>query len=380
VSRFSVKLPAFSYHLDSSGKYTGVHGGGFCVWILHSMRRRAQERIDQIVEESEIVMAERAKEMAIPVSDSTTWIDDPQAVEWLPGQQMHLQPEGQETKKVSDELETTTMVVPLTFNDEDNEAQTETDGSSVRTPSTGSHISYFPVRPATSLSCHSQTSATSQTFAENANQFQVPSSKDPDLLTSHCSSPTSPVSPTPTSSSMSPTPLSSICPTSSTLSQDLTGSALKEYNHLTDLRERLWQLAMFAESQTRIAAEEVRNRFEILAVRLAVRSRRRAWSAGAFNMTQCKATMKAENGLNVNIGWQSQYGLAMPFRSSPLARFSWTAEELKEGLEKKRGRASYAHLGALPVGTTSSAFFRCISISCPMWKPSSNDIYVLTTL
>ena len=322
------RLPAFSYHHDSSGKYTGVHGGGFCVWILQSMRRRAQERIDQIIEEAEIVMAERAKEMAISVPESTAQVDDPEAVEWLSGQQIHLQPEGQELKKVPDELETTTMVVPLTFNDD--ETQTETDGSSVRTPSTGSHVSYFPVRPATSLSCHSQTSSTSQTFAESANQFQVPS-KDPEVLTSRSSSPTSPLSP---SSSTSPTPPNSTRPTSSTLSQDLAGSALQEYNHLTDLRERLWQLAMFAESQTRIAAEEVQNRLEILAVR----SRRRAWSAGAFNnnsATQCKAATKGENGLNV-AGWQSQYGFAMPFTSSPLARFSWTAEDLKKELEKDR--------------------------------------------
>jgi len=38
----------------------------------------------------------------------------------------------------------------------------------------------------------------------------------------------------------------------------------------------------------------------------------------------------------LNVGWQSQYGLAMPFRSSPLARFSWTAEDLKKELEKER--------------------------------------------
>lgn len=329
-------MPAFSYR-DDDGKFTGVHGGGFCVWILYSMRRRAQERIDQLLEEAEMVMSERAKDTAVSLSPSAVGPDN-QQLEWIPEKQPQLILEKQE----GEGLEPTTTMVPLIFDDED-ETETETDDSSLHTPSTSSHLACYPVRPPTSASFQSQVSSGSQNVMECQQQSPIPS-KDSESIASlsPSSSPTLPPSPTPSSSPTSPTPPNSPTPsssqpaspssesltgqistrpTSSMLSQNLTDTALVEYNHLTDLRERLWHLAMFAESQTRIAAEEVRNRLEVLAVR----SRRRAWSVGEFKAGRYWP----------GLGAQGPYGFAMPFRSSPLSRFSWTAEDLKKEQEKE---------------------------------------------
>jgi hypothetical protein len=99
-----------------------------------------------------------------------------------------------------------------------------------------------------------------------------------------------------------------------------------------NLRERLWQLAVFAESQNRIAAEEVHGRLEVLNVR----SRKRAGSIGAFRV-------------GVSFSLQNQYGFAVPFKSSPLAKFSWTAEDLENEDETELETASSRCL-FLPTG------------------------------
>jgi hypothetical protein len=337
LSELTRRMPPFSYR-DDNGKITGVHGGGFCVWILYSMRRRAQERIDQLLEEAEMVRAERAKDTAVSLSPSAVGVDNQQVLEWIQEKQPQLIPEKEGVNEEGDGVEPTTTMVPLIFDDED-ETETETDDSSLHTPSTGSHLACYPVRPPTSTSFQSQASSASQTVVECQQQSPI-LSKDSESL-SPSSSPTPPPSPTLSGSSTSPTPPNSPTPssqpaspstesltgqistrpTSAILSQNLTDTALVEYNHLTDLRERLWHLAMFAESQTRISAEEVRNRLEVLAVR----SRRRAWSVGEFKAGRCWP----------GSGAQGPYGFAMPFRSSPLSRFSWTAEDLKKEQEKE---------------------------------------------
>lgn len=329
------RMPSFSYR-DANGKFTGVHGGGFCVWILQSMRRRAQERIDQLLEEAELVMAERAKEIAVSLPLSVVQVDSQKRLDWIPEAEPQLEPERQDVAGEGGELESTTTMVPLIFDDED-EVETETDGSSLHTPSSSSHLACYPARSPTSSSLHSQ--ASSQTVVE-CQQLSILSKDSESVASLPPSSPTPPPSPTPPGSPTSPTPPNSPVsssqpaspipdsltgqistrPTSTLLSENLTEAALAEYNHLTDLRERLWHLTMFAESQTRIAAEEVRNRLEVLAVR----SRRRAWSTAAYEARRWSIS-----------GTQGLYGFAMPFRSSPLSKFSWTAEDLKKEREKE---------------------------------------------
>ncbi|KAF9525248.1 hypothetical protein CPB83DRAFT_838247 [Crepidotus variabilis] len=298
ITELTRRLLAFSYN-DASGQYTGVHGGGFCVWILHSMRRRAQERIEQLLEEAETLMAEKAKERGLTLTPLT--IPDGRMIQWAP------EP-GRPSEDAKTGFEATTMNVPLSFSDDEDDTETETDGSSVHTPSSSSHMAYFPARPATSASSHSQGSLSSYRFNKELDS--------PPLTPTTPSPPSSPTTPTSFQyEDLTPTrPVLQSRPT--TLSQNLSGSALYEYTTLTDLRERLWQLAMFAESQARITSDEIRNRLEILAVR----SKRRAWSCGV---------LKQSTG-----GGLGQYGLAMPFQSSPLARFSWTAEDVRKDQEK----------------------------------------------
>jgi len=301
------------------------------VWILHSMRRRAQERIDQLFEEAQ---AEQSYDKRVSFSEVR------QRLEHIPGE---TRP-GQDSVVVPHRLEATLTIVPSTFDGDEDETATDTDGSSLHTPSSGSHFNQFLVRPPTSTSSYSQALSSSDIQDECQQAAQELDSPFP--TTPSCS-PSPPASPTPPSSPPSPTFLDSPSspttpspipvfpsrPTSSTLSQNLTDNALLEYNDLMDLRERLLQLAIFADSQNRLAAEEMRSRFDVLTVR----SRRRAWSTGAFRVgcggmaRSCQAT--------VGFSLQCQYGFAMPFKSSPLARFSWTAEDLEKdgevGLETR---------------------------------------------
>lgn len=328
LSELTRRLPAYSYR-DTNGHYQGVYGGGFCVWILHSMRRRAQDRIDQLFEEAQMFVSEEAHDRHVFLS----------GVLQLPEQSgAQVQPLEIELPSNPGGLEETAPV-----EEEEDETTTETDGSSVRTPSSGSHLHDIFVRLPTSTSSHSQmlSSADLQTECQHT-------AHEPDSLFPTTPSPSPPNSPTPPTSPTllnspssprsddipSPMPVFSSRPTSSTLSQNLSGAALLEYNELSDLRERLWQLAMFAESQNRIVAEEVRSRLEVLTVR----SRRRAWSAGEFRIGRGAQARNCQT--NVAFSSRSQYGFSVPFRSSPLARFSCTAEDLEKEYEMNSERSS----------------------------------------
>ena len=314
LTELTRRLPGFSSR-DASGNYQGVYGGGFCVWILHSMRRRAQERIDQLFEEAH---AEQAYDRRVSLTEVQ------QVLEQNPGN----------PKVIPHRMEATMTIVSPTFDGDEDETATDTDGSSLHTPSSCSHFNQFLVRPPTSASSHSRALSSS----DIQDECQPGQELDSPFPTTPSSSPSPPTSPTLPSSPSSPTfldspsspttpspiPIFPSRPTSSTLSQDLTGNALLEYNDLMDLRERLLQLAIFADSQNRIAAEEMRSRLEVLTVR----SRRRAWSTGAFRVG-CGGRARSCQAF-VGFSLQSQYGFAMPFKSSPLARFSWTAEDLEK--------------------------------------------------
>ena len=101
---------------------------------------------------------------------------------------------------------------------------------------------------------------------------------------------------------------------------------LLEYSQLTCLRQRLHSLILFADSQIRIAEEDQRNRDEILLVR----GRRRAWLNGELG----RRFDGASSGIPSSGMGQMQWGFAAPFKSSPLARYSWSAAELAEVASK----------------------------------------------
>ncbi|KAH9474675.1 hypothetical protein JR316_0013139 [Psilocybe cubensis] len=319
-------LEADSSQEDDSQEYRRQDPTNFCVWILHSMRRRMLERMDQILEEAEAELASDLSTLdAAPNSD----------VQEDTG------------------LETTTMIVPVSFSDDEDEPtkppplsatpddSDSDDGSSVHTPSTTSHFQCYPGIPST------RTSSRSSNVSSHSSH-----SDEHELLSA---SPTPPVPPKdlpeaqpsvqPSTSRQRPTirllvsqPAQPVPPV-----QRLSTAALEEYRYLMDSRKRLAQLLLFAASQSRVANEEARSRLDVLAVR----SRRRAWSNRALSMEA-----KSRTGL----GGSAAYGLATPFRSSALARYMWTAEDLACG----SGSAD---------SSPASSLSRCSGLGFPPYRP-----------
>ncbi|TFK31572.1 hypothetical protein BDQ12DRAFT_618677 [Crucibulum laeve] len=200
--------------------------GGYYIWIIESMLRRSTERMNMLVQQS------GSQSPMVCVS-----------------------PQVQEMKCFTP----TTMTVPSLFSDDeaddDASGSTDTDGSSIHTPSLSHHISYR----------------------------STPSSSSADIrYQQHLSK----------------------CLES--LQDCLTPVHFKEYKSLSQLRSRLYQMLIRANNEVTQAGVEARQRLDVLEIR----SRRRAWSN------------KALAGAGVR-----HYGLAMPPRSSPLAKCMWTADK-----------------------------------------------------
>lgn len=259
--------------------------GGFSVWILHSMRRRTWERMEDLIEEGARIQQEHQQVLELRQHDEQ---EEQQQFQYQERAKSPIPVDifGMEEAGFS----TTAMNIPLSFSDEagstenENESanvsrisseevegdlETITDGSSIHTPSSTSHIGTG------FMGGDSSTSPTT---------IQPP----PLLLKS--------------------SPLNSQLP--------LPSHFLIEYNQLSCLHQRLHSLILFADSQIRIAEEDKQNRDEILLVR----ARRRAWLNGELTRGIGGATTGASNGMG-----QMQWGFAAPFKSSPLARYSWSA-------------------------------------------------------
>ncbi|CAA7268834.1 unnamed protein product [Cyclocybe aegerita] len=298
LSELLRRVQYFKYD-QTTGKVGGDRGGGFCVWILHSMRRRTGERLDQLLDEARAIADQKEREMGPSPALNTTSVAfcNPTAID------------AAEAGMIAKE-EPATTAVPLSFSDDEDEvAETETDGSSVHTPSSSSHFSVSrpPTAPSTSSHSRSSTSTSESlttTLCDAGSQMKDHDRLNPPMWTT-------------------------------LLSSHLTGPSLHEYNQLLDLHERLWQLTVFAISQARVSCEETRSRLEVLAVR----SKRRAWSVGALKHNSSKSSAGA-------------YGLAMPFRSSPLARYSWTADDLEK--ERQRSKSGLSRTSARSALSASS--------------------------
>lgn len=355
--------------------YQNQDTGGFCVWILHSMRRRALERMEQILEESG-VNAECLTAQRPPWSV----VEEPSRI-CDSGANPEMQDAG---------FEATTMAVPLSFSDDEDEKSevdtdakassdnadadsdvsetetldTDTDGSSVHTPSTMSHAQCYP-RPNTRTSMASSSSSDSASSTSSASseawpvtptdvlppaptkalpslpaeaQLQEPLHDQPPPLVPHHRRLSLPEHPHP---HLPQAQNSSQYPTS-----HLSSVALSEYTQLQDLRTRLGQLVLFAASQARVSADEIKSRLEVLAVR----SRRRAWSNKALSPT-ARSVMARANG-------STTLGLATPFRGSSLARYVWTPEDfIREAASGSTSKAaSYGSLSAV-YGALAKASF-----------------------
>ena len=272
--------------------------GGFSVWVLHSMRRRAWERMEDLIEEGARIQQERQQVLELrqrhekQEQEQQYQYHQERAKSPIP---MDEQPFGPRFGMVDAGFSATTMDVSLSFSGEggssenenesahvgrmnreevEDDLETITDSSSIHTPSSTSHIGFG--------------------FMGGGN--------------SSSSSPTTIQSPSESS------PLNSQPP--------LPSHFLLEYNQLSCLRQRLHSLILFADSQIRIAEEDRQNRDEILLVR----GMRRAWLNGELARRISDTSTGASNGMG-----QMQWGFAAPFKSSPLTRYSWSASaELDE--------------------------------------------------
>ena len=210
----------------------------------------------------------------------------------------------------------TTMTVPLSFSDEggstenenastnasngignrevEDDLETITDGSSVHTPSSTSHIGTGFMEGSCTASPPGLTTLSSFSTSTTIQHPPLPSN--------------------PLLSNPQPT---------------LPPHFNFEYTQLFRLRERLHSLILFADSQARIAEDEKRNREEILLVR----GRRRAWLNAELGVGKGVWGRKDSGGAATGMG-QMQWGFAAPFKSSPLARHSWSASaELDESMD-----------------------------------------------
>ncbi|KAF9485598.1 hypothetical protein BDN70DRAFT_532519 [Pholiota conissans] len=312
--------------------------GGFCVWILHSMRRRALERMDLILEEAGPPPPEERRRFSEEV---------------IPG------------------FCPTTMDVPSSFSDEEDEEPM------VESPISMGEASKFPLdaeldmmereadenlawsmsdkqpegypkRPSINPRRASTASVSTEDSSESGSTSRSTSS-----MSTVSTAPSSVESEPDVKEELSPSPPAKDVPLSMYRPQysshhvlgsnirHLSPKAKNEYTQLYDLRTRLGQLVQFAASQSRVAADEVRNRLDVLAVR----SRRRAWLNKALKGPLIQA----------GVAGGSMFGLATPFRSSPLARYMFSADDLARRSSPISGSTCSS------TSSLSSAYFRTVS-------------------
>ena len=290
--------------------------GGFSVWVLHSMRRRAWERMEDLIEEG--ARLHREHQQVLELHQRHEHEEREQEQQYL----YHLerakspipadeQPFGPRFGMEEAGFSTTTMNVPLSFSDEGGSTESENESANVsRINSEEVEDDLETITDDSSIHTPSSTSHIGTGFMGGGG-----------------SSPTSPTAIQPPPLPLKSSPFNSQPP--------LPPHFLLEYTQLSCLRQRLHSLLLFADSQIRIAEEDKRNRDEILLVR----GRRRAWLNGELARGIGGATTGTSNGMG-----QMQCGFAAPFKSSPLARYSWSASaELDEA-----SKASVDYTGVFP--------------------------------
>lgn len=267
--------------------------GGFSVWVLHSMRRRAWERMEDLIEEGarlqqhqQILKLHQRHEH----EQEQYGYHQERAKSPIP---VDEQPFGLRFSMEEAGFSTTTMPVPLSFSDEGGSTESENESANVsRIDSEEVEDDLETITDDSSIHTPSSTSHIGTGFMGGGSSSTSPTAIQPPALP-------------PKSSPFLSQP-------------SLPPHFLLEYSQLSCLRQRLHSLILFADSQIRIAEEDKRNRDEILLVR----GRRRAWLNGEL----ARGIGGTSNGMG-----QMQWGFAAPFKSSPLARYSWSASaELDE--------------------------------------------------
>ena len=293
------------------------------------MRRRAMERMEQLLEEAEVEAKARGYIANVNQELDVGYFGMEPATTAVP----------LSFSDDEDEMEPPPPGLSSTEKDEDSDSD-ETDGSSLHTPSTTSHFQCYPGRPpfsrTSSTSSHSIDDSSSTSSDDNGKATQDAETKEDKLVAAQAQK-SLPEIPQfqPTTSVLSATPR---------VMHHLSSASLHEYNRLVELRSRLGHLLLFAASQARVAADEAQSRLEILAVR----SRRRAWSNKALSLTA-----RSRAGL----GGSAIYGLVTPFRSSSLARHMWKAEDF------------FQEPSSSTTPFLSNSLTRCSSRGFPSYRP-----------
>lgn len=248
------------YVLSELGKR--LPPGGYYTWILQSLLRRATQDINNILQNGvphqyhiQSPFTDDDAASTVPIPPNCDYSYDPEESEFFSITAASLPP----TPDGSDE-------------EDDTGASTETDESSVHTPTSSS--THFPITTPVSISAKDEITPS---------MLYVPSQK---RQRSHVSS-----------RSHSHT---NIQPPEYTLT--LSPSAHAAYNSLLDMHSHLQRLQHLESARQRVVALEEQRHF----VLLEVRGRRRAW----LNRQLCKGV--------------ESVGMATPFKSSPLVTFeSW---------------------------------------------------------
>lgn len=296
--------------------------GGFTIWILHSMRRRAMERMEQLLEEA----------------------GTPTSIVAL------------RHREIDNMLQTTTMDVPLSFSDEEDEgddqpsvnteeppansgvgagdhAGTVNDSSQTRPPMPTRRTSSMTSHSCDSVSTHSSSTTGSSAESTSTAATSVESDSSSKDLAESSSEREYP---------LRRESLLNIKEQDHPPLHHLSLASQHEYMQLYDLRTRLNNLVQFAATQARVVVEESRSRADVLLVR----SKRRAWLNKALKHPHVPGRDNA--GANA-------YGFAAPFRSSPLAMYVVSADDLA------RQRSAISRGSASSTSSLSSAYFRSVS-------------------
>ena len=307
---------------------TGRVGAGYYVWTIESVLRRAGERMDNLAQMAAVAAAEAGKErdrktrsnffprFSVPrrkasgpnhlvistrrsaEEDRAQRERDRREAEYFAATTQSVQ----SPHLFSDEEEDVTDLVrpksslqcrdndPTTNGDEDADSiETDTDGSSVHTPSSGHETFIFPPP------------------SKPGNQNMPPLLPPKGAV--RVESPT-PVAAKPPSATLIPEgpPPGSLPPTE-----------MAEYKSLSRLTGKLQYLLIGARARAAQAESEAQQREVVLEVR----SRRRAW----LNRSLGPVSPSTDANGNTCYGYIATCTMSAPYRSSTLAKCMWTAED-----------------------------------------------------
>ncbi|PFH51197.1 hypothetical protein AMATHDRAFT_47342 [Amanita thiersii Skay4041] len=334
-----------SCHPDNLGKV----GGGYYVWILESVLRRAGERMDELVsmaaaagmEASDRDRERRIKSKIFPrfsvqrrkshgANTSVNQAPVPVHSRRVSGEDMV---EKERERREAEYFASTTQSVhpPSLFSDEEEDhmeegrrrrsihmpgshndcdaviveddetdtIETDTDGSSVHTPSSGHESFTFPLpssKPAVPPKCPTTPLGYKTTALPNVPTMRL-------------------VSPSPVPARSSLSSAMTDCPPPGSLPP----TEMAEYKSLSRLTGKLQHLLLVARARVAHAENEARQREALLELR----SRRRAWLNRALKINVRKPGIPG----GVSYGYHSTCSMSAPFKSSQLARWTWTSED-----------------------------------------------------